>query len=343
MKNIYSTVLLVLTVLFSYHEITAQPTLTNLNTSPQVGEIFISHTIDTAGVTEGNAGANITWDFSGLLSTGTDTTTAVNPATTPYGSSFPNSNISFESGGNYVYYGANSSSYSYYGAYIASQNVAISYSDPEIIFNYPYTYNSTHTDLFESTFINGGTTFYRKGTITGLADGYGTLILPNGTFSNVLRIKLVEDYQDSANVMGIPQVFEYDTELFLWYQPGTHSQLLETGTFTSNFGGTFSFGNYLDQSSVNINETLLSEYDFKMFPNPATTFTNIKYRLKEPSDVKISIYNILGQESAVLFNKKQASGSYIQTINLEDLDKGVYLMWIEINGNIETKKIAIIK
>jgi len=55
------------------------------------------------------------------------------------------------------------------------------------------------------------------------------------------------------------------------------------------------------------------------------------------------LISLLGQEIKTFVNKKQASGSYTETINLEDLDKGIYLMWIEINGNIETKKLAITK
>jgi len=340
MKKIYSATLLVLSVLFSYHEITAQPTLTNSNTSPQIGESILIHSINTTGVNEGNFGANVTWDFSGLSSIGTTTITWIQPSTTPYASSFPNSNICFESGGSYDYYFSSSTEYGRQGA--VSGGVIIAYSDPQVMISYPCSFGTTFTDYFASTFISGGTTFYRSGNITVTADAYGTLILPYDTISDVIRLKAVESYQDSAYI-GSPFLIYYDSEIYIWYKPGTHYAIMSLTSFTSSITGPIKYGSYMDQTSVGIYETVTSELDYKTYPNPASTFINISYLIEDPSNVRISLTSLLGQEIKIFMNKKQESGSYIQTINLEDLDEGVYLMWIEINGNIETKKITIIK
>jgi len=333
MKKNYLTTLLLLPVLFFYQEITAQPTLTNANTSPQVGESFMYHLIDYTVGSEGASGANVTWDFSGLIGTDTLIVNWVDPSTTPYAASFSSLNICYEFGGIYDYYVSSSSDYSRQGG--VQGGIVLAYSDPEKQIEYPCTFNSTFIDSFAVTFFNG-VTFDRTGTITVTADAYGTVILPYGTFNDVLRLKAVEDYRD--DFIGGPYL--YNTEVYLWYKPGIHYPILSFTSFVSTIGST-TYGSYLDQSSVGINKTFAPEFNFNIYPNPANTFTNINYSIIKPAYVKISLNNLLGQEIKVLVNEKQPTGNYKEIVNLENLSKGVYLFRLEIDGNIEIKKVTI--
>ena len=333
MKKKYLTTLLLLPVLFSYQEITAQPTLTNANTSPQVGESFIYHLVDYTVGSEGASGANVTWDFSGSISTDTLTINWVDPSTTPYAASFSSSNICYEVSGTYDYYTSSSSDYSRQGA--VQGGIVVAYSDPQKHIEYPYTFNSTFIDSFAATFFSG-VTIDRTGTITVTGDAYGTVILPYGTFNDVLRLKVVEDYQD--DFIGGPLL--YNTEVYLWYKPGIHYPILSFTSFVSTMF-SITYGSYLDQSSVGINKTFAPEFNFNIYPNPANTFTNINYNITKPADVKISLNNLLGQEIKVLVNEKQPTGNYKEIVNLENLSKGVYLIRLEIDGNTEIKKVTI--
>ena len=44
------------------------------------------------------------------------------------------------------------------------------------------------------------------------------------------------------------------------------------------------------------------------FPNPFNPSTTIKYDLKAKTDVKLTIYNVLGQKVRTLVNTNQAAG-----------------------------------
>ena len=84
------------------------------------------------------------------------------------------------------------------------------------------------------------------------------------------------------------------------------------------------------------------------YPNPYNSTINIKYDLQRPSNVKISIHDILGREIKILLNTKQLPGSKIiqwdSTNNRGDLvSAGVYLYSVEIDGLRDVRKIIYLK
>ena len=85
------------------------------------------------------------------------------------------------------------------------------------------------------------------------------------------------------------------------------------------------------------------------YPNPFNPSTTIQYRLKEPVDVTISIYNSMGQKVATLVDEKQAAGSYSLLWNAMDeynnrVSTGIYFYQINAGDQfIETKKMMLLK
>ena len=84
------------------------------------------------------------------------------------------------------------------------------------------------------------------------------------------------------------------------------------------------------------------------YPNPYNSTINIKYDLQRPSNVKISIHDILGREIKILLNTKQLPGSKIiqwdSTNNRGDIvSAGVYLYSVEIDGLRDVRKIIYLK
>lgn len=76
-------------------------------------------------------------------------------------------------------------------------------------------------------------------------------------------------------------------------------------------------------------------------PNPSTTGTVIQYELKQPGDVKISLYNIKGQLVAVLVDEYKNFGLYNYSVNSTRFASGVYLYTLEVNDFSATKKMII--
>ncbi len=319
----------------------AQPTLTQANNVPQVGENFVIHSIDYTS--PGNGGANVTWDFSNLTSNGTSNVNWITPGSTPNGGSFPGASASYETGQGNYYYIKSSSARQEVGGFDNSGTI-LNYSDPETVVEYPITHNGSWSDNMACTFVSNGITFVRTGGNTGVADGYGTLILPYGTFNNVLRVTVTQDYQDDYDI-GVPATVEYDAVNTYWYLPGTHSALLQLSSLTTTSFGqptTAEYGFYLDQTSVGIeNYTPNQLFAMHVFPNPTSSSSNLYYTLKDGGNVFIALYNTLGQEVQTVVNQSQTTGDYTTTINVDDLGKGIYIIRMEVDGQVQTQKLTV--
>ncbi len=82
---------------------------------------------------------------------------------------------------------------------------------------------------------------------------------------------------------------------------------------------------------------------FQNFPNPFNPTTRISYTIKKEGNVSLSVFNLVGQEIAVLVNEKQTKGNYEVEFNASDLTSGVYLYKLQINGFTSVKRMTVIK
>jgi len=322
----------------------SQPTLTSAN-SPQIGDKIVDLLADTVGVIAGPSGAGINWDFSTLSATGdTSISEVVTPNSTPYSADFPGASqaIKFANGQRYGYYFSDALEYTSLGEVIPSAPVTMAYNDPQKLYVYPFTYDSTFSDDFSAVFISGAT-FYRTGTITVTADAYGTIQLPTGTFSNVLRLKVIQDYRDSLNIGGIEYI--YQTEGYSWFLTDSRWPILSINKMTidQGFGPTTSRWVLYSASGTSGIEKkdLLSQLDFNIYPNPAKDQTTITYNLDKQAKVKLSVYNKLGQKLKVISDNNQTLGIYEIPLNLKNFKKGIYLIRLVIDGIVRNHKIVI--
>jgi len=79
------------------------------------------------------------------------------------------------------------------------------------------------------------------------------------------------------------------------------------------------------------------------YPNPFNPSTIIKYELPEQSNVKIEIFDMLGQSVDVLINSEKQAGFYETTWNASNLPSGVYLINIKAEGLNSKKNFVQVK
>ena len=82
---------------------------------------------------------------------------------------------------------------------------------------------------------------------------------------------------------------------------------------------------------------------FQNYPNPFNSSTIIKYQIANESNVKISLYNILGERLKILSDEFKSDGTHSVNFNSDDLPSGVYIYTLETNTKVLTKKLLIIK
>lgn len=79
------------------------------------------------------------------------------------------------------------------------------------------------------------------------------------------------------------------------------------------------------------------------YPNPFNPTTNIEFSIPENTNVKLSIYNLLGQRMKILIDDYKTVGSYSVTVEASDLPSGMYLYKIETDNFTKIKKMQLIK
>lgn len=79
------------------------------------------------------------------------------------------------------------------------------------------------------------------------------------------------------------------------------------------------------------------------YPNPFNPSTTISYGITNDGIVSVKIYNLLGQEVAVLFNGFSGAGVHSLQFNADQLSSGMYLYRVQAGNNVEIKRMMLVK
>lgn len=79
------------------------------------------------------------------------------------------------------------------------------------------------------------------------------------------------------------------------------------------------------------------------YPNPFNPSTTINFKIAHASDVKLVVYNILGQKVATLLNSYLTAGTHAFQFNANNLSTGVYFYSIEAGDFRSHKKMILLK
>ena len=82
---------------------------------------------------------------------------------------------------------------------------------------------------------------------------------------------------------------------------------------------------------------------YQNYPNPFNPTTVIRYGIPKESNVKLVVYNILGEMVKTLVENKQKAGSYEVNFNASNLATGIYIYRIQAGQFVETKKMVLMK
>jgi len=83
--------------------------------------------------------------------------------------------------------------------------------------------------------------------------------------------------------------------------------------------------------------------EISVYPNPIIDHAQVDFTLIEQSTVSVDIFNILGKKIITVYNGRMTAGAQSIQININDLDKGIYFVNIEIDGQVMSKKVTVLK
>ncbi|MDZ7265447.1 MAG: T9SS type A sorting domain-containing protein [candidate division KSB1 bacterium] len=86
------------------------------------------------------------------------------------------------------------------------------------------------------------------------------------------------------------------------------------------------------------------EFDlWQNYPNPFNPKTLIRYRLNASAQVSLKVFNVEGQQVAVLVQAQQPAGQYEAPWNAWNLPAGIYYYRLQANNQQITKKCLLLK
>ena len=102
----------------------------------------------------------------------------------------------------------------------------------------------------------------------------------------------------------------------------------------------------LGSPEVAVARRITDSFDFKLcqnYPNPFNPMTFIDFVLPHPEYVTVKVFNLLGEEVALLLSQYLPEGKHTTKWNATGLSSGVYFYKIQAGGAVQTRKLLLLR
>jgi hypothetical protein len=264
----------------------------------------------TYNISAGSAGAAQTWNFSTVPFTLLGAVNAADVSTSTYRASYPTANVLYTAttGTNTLYYYFDTTTSGLYEITdaITSPGIGNDFSPkPMQLLQFPFHYQDSVSSTFQKVGGNLNTEWV-------VYDGYGTLILPYNTFSNVVRVKIVHP----------------TATIYYWYTLNPLTIVLSHNTATNAFSAT-------NPTLTGVEKFDSQNSTLHIYPNPAQNNFTIEVSTNEKQTLQL--FDINGK--LILQQSIQSN----TVIDARGLSNGIYYACIINNNSVATKKLVIVK
>lgn len=289
----------------------------------------------------GPGGANATWNFAAPGFSGGDFTyTAVSAASTPMAADFPGATMALtaELDQQFVLHAFFhlDGGFTEHGEHVFDGNAGVSSvnTDPITFFTTPLSATSSGSDTYGSTEDFVGFPALLTGQHTWSVDGYGTLILPNATYTDVLRVHAQQVETLSVDI-GAPFEMVTSREEWRWMKAGIPFPLLvfslETDEFGTEIGATAAMVSFSSATSV----AERSELPLRVYPNPVNDVVTME--LEASGTVHYRVLDALGRE--VLSGSTTGGGLLRHAVDIAALSSGIHLLEVRSQQGVATARL----
>lgn len=199
---------------------------------------------------------------------------------------------------------------------------------------------------------------------TGMTGGTGTLITTNGGTNWVATASLLPGTGNVSAITGVSNSWWVTRQsTTIYYSPNNgetwstdytapagnyrHITKARTGSNIILWAVRSNGGISRNEIPVGIapvsNEIPSSFSLMQNYPNPFNPSTNIRFSIPKSSHVKLTVYDGIGREIAVLADNKYEAGYYEIDFDGSLLSSGVYFYKLTAEGYTETKKMILSK
>ncbi len=244
----------------------------------------------------------------------------------------------------------------------------------------PFSLYATTTDTsFIDRVVKPGTIYYywveavrtEGGSIFGGPQGLRTHVAPPVVKFSVTNEIIRMTFLDTT--FTYMEIYVRNDRVRDWQRIGTpiFRQKLEEGKFFNIIPDTtgmweFIFNAHIDEGAYGIyspdayyqvwvpkslsgvkeksSSSIPSRYHLHQnYPNPFNPATTISYDLPTSGQVRLKVFDLLGQEVGTLVDGYQEIGSHKVTFNVTNLPSGTYFCRLQTEGFVETRKMVVVK
>jgi hypothetical protein len=305
---------------------------------PSPGDNFTYFLTDTNGIYPGTSGANQVWNFEDLnVDTVMQTDSYLAPiVTTPPVTGHTTVLGDIQNG--YTFFKNTATDFTLMGNSDSGNVNVTAFTDPIRTITFPFSFNSTQTDNFSFNITVQGFPVSVTGTVNTVADGSGNLLLPQGAFNNVIRVKTT-----IVSNISVPLIFNgtQNQTIYEWYDGINKFALLHWEETVTDLAGTITSDRIVwvaNTGPAGLNTTQ-QNVDFSLMPNPAAEQVTILFDNSTAAPTKIAIYNTVGQ--LVYENNQVNAANNRLTVNTSNFEKGVYFVNMLQDNRTITKKLVV--
>ena len=119
---------------------------------------------------------------------------------------------------------------------------------------------------------------------------------------------------------------------------------LSAGTYSYRLKQIDLDGSFENSNEVEVSVQTPGEFALRQnYPNPFNPTTSIRYQIPASGLVSLKVYDVLGNEAAVLVNEQKSPGIYSVNFDASELASGVYVYQLRVNGLAATRKMLLLK
>lgn len=311
--------------------LSAQSTLTKNKMMSPGSTVFYAEPSDISVIDTTLQGENIVWDFTGLTDadpTKVLSTSIETPENTPYASTYPTSNYvqvernvlnGVEQGLTYNYFSLTDTKMERLGRKSVYTSSASIYSDPQVEYVFPLTYNTENNDTWASDASSFGGTYHLK------CIGYGALKLPSATYNNVLLVRAL-----------LNELFTY--KCYFWYN-ADNGAVLAVYENMSFFG---TYGMYATGVTLDVKEKTFIE-SIK-YNNPVDNNLYVRFGAKDISEIHYEVINTIGSKLLSGTTATLPSQENTLSVDVNTLNSGMYFLKLSSSkGDSKQEVVKFIK
>ncbi len=349
--------------------LSAQITLTSKDAPSTTDIYFVMANADTVPIDLGQPGENRYWDFSNIVFTDEDHWRVVEFNSSPFAYRFPDGNLAYrvteyEKDTTFITYNyarlteteltqLGRGVYQVVGTDTTIKEIVVAKrTKPQLYL--PVSYGNPPWDSIIEV-----DTLYLGLQVTVIDSNYNT-IDAWGTIKTVLGefpcLRIRQDHVTFARPKLFPSL-KFTVEINVnYYWVTLQYGIIATVTGMSDVNNPNPDPNYKVAKSVNIMKTFLTSIGditqnetpgsfelWQNYPNPFNPKTSLRYRISEPGEVQLKVFNLAGQEIAILVHTWQNPGSYEIEWNAANLPSGIYYFQLDANNHRLTRKGVLLK